>query len=135
MIPRIALSVGEPAGIGPDLAVLLSQRAHASEIVAYADPQLLEHRARQLGLPLKLVEHRPGTAPQATAAGHLTVNPVPLAAPVKEGALDPANAPYVLEALGAACDACLEGSADALVTGPVHKAVINEAGIAFTGHT
>lgn len=135
MTPRIALSVGEPAGIGPDLAVLLAQRASASEIVAYAAPRLLEERARQLGLPLELIEHRPGSAPQATAAGCLKVNPIPLAAPVTAGTLDPANAPYVLEALGAACDACLDGTADALVTGPVHKAVINEGGIAFTGHT
>jgi len=135
VIPRIALSVGEPAGIGPDLAVLLAQRAHASEIVAYADPQLLEDRARQLGLPLELIEHRPGDSPQATAARRLKVNPIPLAAPVTAGTLDPTNARYVLEALGTACDACLEGTADALVTGPVHKAIINEAGIAFTGHT
>ncbi len=135
MIPRIALSVGEPAGIGPDLAVLLAQRAHDCEIVAYADPRLLEDRARRLGLPLELIEHREGMTPGTTAAGCLRVVPVPLAAPVTAGTLDPANAPYVLDALGAACDACAAGTADALVTGPVHKAVINEAGIAFTGHT
>jgi len=135
VIPRIALSVGEPAGIGPDLAALLAQRAHACEIVAYADPQLLKDRARQLGLPLELIEYRPGAKPQTASAGCLKVNPIPPAVPVTAGTLDAANAPYVLEALGAACEACLEGSADALVTGPVHKAVINEAGIAFTGHT
>lgn len=135
MIPRIALSVGEPAGIGPDLAVLLAQRARAAEIVAYADPRLLEDRAGQLGLPLELIEHRPGAAPQQGAAGSLQVVPSSLAAPATAGTLDPANAAYVLDALGAACDACVGGTADALVTGPVHKAVINEAGIAFTGHT
>lgn len=132
---RIALSVGEPAGIGPDLAVLLAQRAHNARIVAYADPQLLEERARQLGLPLEVIEHRPGTAAEAGIAGRLEVVPVPLAAPVEAGTLDPANAAYVLDALGTACDACVTGSADALVTGPIHKAVINEAGIPFTGHT
>ena len=135
MIPRIALSVGEPAGIGPDLAVLLAQRARAAEIVAYADPRLLEGRARQLGLPLELIEHRPGTAPQQGAAGSLRVVPSALAAPETAGTPDAANAAYVLNALGAACDACVGGAADALVTGPVHKAVINEAGVAFTGHT
>ncbi|HYW77235.1 MAG TPA: 4-hydroxythreonine-4-phosphate dehydrogenase PdxA [Gammaproteobacteria bacterium] len=135
MTARIALSVGEPAGIGPDLAVLLAQRARAAEIVAYADPGLLEGRARQLGLPLELIEHRPGAAPQAGAAGSLRIVPSALAAPATAGTPDPANAAYVLDALGAACDACVAGSVDALVTGPVHKAVINEAGIAFTGHT
>ena len=135
MIPRIAFSAGEPAGIGPDLAVLLAQRAWPFEWVAYADPRLLEERARQLGLPLELIEHQPGAAAEALGPGRIRVAPVPLIARTEPGRLDPANSPYVLDALGKACDACMQGSADALVTGPVHKAAINEAGIAFTGHT
>ena len=135
MTPRLALSVGEPAGIGPDLAVLAAQRARRCEIVAYADPQLLETRAERLGLPLDIVEHDPGAPPAPGAPGRLRVAPVPLALPAAPGRLEPDNARAVVAALDAACDACIDGSADALVTGPLNKAIINEGGIAFTGHT
>ncbi len=135
MTRRIALSVGEPAGIGPDLTVLAAQRARPYELVAYADPGLLSDRARQLGLPLTVEVCRPEAVPEPASAGTLRVVPVPLAAPVTVGRPNPANAQNVLEALDAAADACLGGSAAALVTAPLHKAVINDAGIAFTGHT
>ncbi len=135
MTPRIALSVGEPAGIGPDLAVLAAQRTRPYELVAYADPELLLERAHQLGLPLALKPYQPDSTPVASPAGTLCIMPVPLAASVTAGQPDPANVRNVLHALDAATTDCLTHKAAALVTGPLHKAVINDAGIAFTGHT
>ena len=133
--PRLLLTPGEPAGIGPDLAVALAQEAFPGALAAVADPALLEARAGQLGLPLRLRLLDPATAPQPHQAGELQVLPVPLAAPVQPGRLDPRNAPYVLETLRLAAAQVLRGAADALVTAPVHKGVINDAGIPFTGHT
>src|SRR5215472_5345667 len=124
---RIALTSGEPAGIGPDICVALAQTAHAADITVFADPELLEARARALGLPLSLLS---AEAPRTSqAAGTLRVQPVKLRAAVKPGRLDPANAPYVIEMLERATDSCLAGRCDALVTAPVHKGVINDAGI------
>lgn len=135
MSPRLALSVGEPAGIGPDLAVLTAQRAHEADIVAFADPLVLERRARLLGLPLTLEPYEPGRAPRPAAPGHLGVAPVPLAQPVTPGKLDASNVRAVLEALDQAWQACAGGDCAALVTAPLHKGIINDAGIAFSGHT
>jgi 4-hydroxythreonine-4-phosphate dehydrogenase len=134
-IPRLALTPGEPAGIGPDLAVLLAQQPQPAEIVAVADPELLLQRARQRGVPLQLRELDLSAAPQVNAPGTLSVLPVPLATPAVAGSLDPANAPYVLETLRRATALCQQQHCAALVTGPVHKGVINDAGIPFTGHT
>lgn len=135
-IVRIALTPGEPAGIGPDLLLAIAQQAHdAAELIAVADPELLRERAAALGLPLTLERFEAETPARAQQAGSLKVLPVPLQAPVAPGRLDPANAPYVLETLAAATDGCLQGRFAALVTGPVHKGVINDAGIPFTGHT
>ncbi len=133
-LPRIAFTPGEPAGIGPDLAVLLAQQPQAAEIVAVADPDLLLQRAKLRGVPLQLREVDFSAAPQAKP-GTLSVLPVPLAAPAAPGTLDPANAPYVLETLRRATALCQQRLCAALVTGPVHKGVINDAGIPFTGHT
>ena len=132
---RIALTPGEPAGIGPDLCVQLAQTGHAVELVAIADPALLQQRAALLGLPLVLESYAPQTPPSPQRPGVLTVLPVPLAAAARCGQLDPANAPYVLRTLAQAADGCLSGRFAALVTGPVHKGVINDAGLPFTGHT
>ena len=132
---RIALTPGEPAGIGPDLCVQLAQTGHAVELVAIADPALLQQRAALLGLPLVLESYAPQTPPSPQRPGVLTVLPVPLAAAARCGQLDPANAPYVLRTLAQAADGCLSGRFAALVTGPVHKGVINESGVAFSGHT
>ncbi|HKK06000.1 MAG TPA: 4-hydroxythreonine-4-phosphate dehydrogenase PdxA [Gammaproteobacteria bacterium] len=133
--PRIALTPGEPAGIGPDLCIQLAQQPRAAELVAVADRDLLAERAEALGLPLTLRDFDPGVEPRASAPATLACLPVATAAPVTAGHLDPANAGYVLQTLGTAVDGCLNGTFAALVTGPVHKGVINEAGIAFTGHT
>jgi 4-hydroxythreonine-4-phosphate dehydrogenase len=132
---RIALTAGEPAGIGPDLLVTLAQQAHAAQLIAVADPQLLRARAAQLGLPLQLHSWSAAAPPQPTAAGSLWLAPAGLAVPAAAGRLDPRNAHYVLETLALACDGCTRGDFDALVTAPVHKGVINDAGIPFSGHT
>ncbi len=135
MAVRIALSVGEPAGIGPDLAVIAAQRKRGYELLAYADPALLHDRARLLNLPLSLVERDSTQAPISTPAGVLSVYPVPLTAPAHPGRLDPANVPAVLAALDAAWRDCRAEQAAALVTAPLHKGIINRAGRPFSGHT
>ncbi len=131
----LLLTPGEPAGIGPDLAVELAQEARDYDLVACADPALLMARATQLGLPLQLMDWQPGAPVQRTAAT-LSILPVALAFPVEPGRLTPAAATYVLETLRVAVAACLSGAASALVTGPIHKGVINE-GLQrpFSGHT
>jgi 4-hydroxythreonine-4-phosphate dehydrogenase len=134
-ILRIALTPGEPAGVGPELCVQLAQQPRGVELVAVCDPDLLAERAGRLGLPLALREFRAGEPPRACAAGELSVLPVALRTAARCGRPDPANAPYVLETLDRAVAGCLDGSFAALVTGPVHKGVINDAGIGFSGHT
>ena len=136
MIERIAITAGEPAGIGPDLCIQLAQQSdkHCERIVV-ADPALLQARAEQLGLPLSLQPFDPSAPAQASHAGTLRVMPVPLVAPCTAGVLDPANASYVLDTLRAAVRACEAGEVAAMVTAPVHKGVINDAGVPFTGHT
>lgn len=133
-VPRIALSTGEPAGIGPDICITLTQTAHAVDLVALGDPDLLEARARMLQLPLRLDVYDPGERTPQTP-GTLRVLPIATHARVTTGKLDPANARYVLELLDRGTDGCLSGEFDALVTAPVHKGIINDAGIPFTGHT
>ncbi|MHB1241499.1 MAG: 4-hydroxythreonine-4-phosphate dehydrogenase PdxA [Gammaproteobacteria bacterium] len=132
---RIALTPGEPAGIGPDLCVLAAGRARSAQLVAVADPGLLERRARCLGLDLRLATFDPTRAPAPHEPGVLPVLPVALAHPEHCGQLDPANASYVIETLRRAVQGCVDGDFAALVTGPVHKGVLNDAGIPFTGHT
>ncbi|MCY4269713.1 MAG: 4-hydroxythreonine-4-phosphate dehydrogenase PdxA, partial [Gammaproteobacteria bacterium] len=134
MVHRLALTPGEPAGIGPDLCVQLAQTPPPGvELIAYCDPQLLRGRAEMLGLPLALAP--PGDTPRPCRAGELRVAAVPMATAAVAGRLDPANSAYVLNCLRQATGTVLAGEAGALVTGPAHKAVINEAGFAFTGHT
>jgi 4-hydroxythreonine-4-phosphate dehydrogenase len=133
--PRIVITPGEPAGIGPDLCITLAQQPHAAELVVVADPALLEARATQLGLPLHLEPLQAGQAPGPQRSGSLKIVPLALAKPVSCGRLDPANAPYVLDSLRIAVRACQDRVCSALVTGPVNKAVINDAGIPFSGHT
>ena len=132
---KLALTPGEPAGIGPDLAIQLAQETLPVELVAFADPGLLEARAAQLGLPLTLIPHDARRPARLANAGELSIAPVPLRAPARAGRLDPGNAEYVLDTLRSATRACLSGELAGLVTGPVHKGVINEAGVPFTGHT
>lgn len=132
---RIVVTAGEPAGIGPDLCLMLAASDLSADVVVAADPGLLEDRARRLGFTVAFQTFDPDRSPEPQRAGRLRVLPVPLAAAVIPGRPDPANARYVLECLDRAVDGCRAGLFDALVTGPVHKGVINDAGIPFTGHT
>ena len=133
MIPRLALTPGEPAGIGPDLCVMLAQRPRPGiDLIAVADPELLQQRAQRLGLPIEIV---PPELSRLAKPGQLKVAPVSLRQAVTCGKLDPRNADYVLETLTLATKGCLDGDYAGLVTGPVHKGVINQAGLPFTGHT
>jgi 4-hydroxythreonine-4-phosphate dehydrogenase len=128
----LILTPGEPAGIGPDLTVQLAATPLARRLLVVADPVLLAARARQLRLPLQLVDES-AALPRGRPA--LRIRPVHLAAPVRPGRLDVQNAVYVLETLREATRACLRGEGAALITGPVQKSIINDAGFPFTGQT
>lgn len=130
----LVLTPGEPAGIGPDLVIQLAQTARSYPAVIAASAELLQQRAAQLKLSLELVPFLPGQ-PVAQQAGLLTVHDIPLSAPVVAGQLNVANADYVLACLNHAIDGCLDGTYSAIVTGPLQKSVINDAGIPFSGHT
>lgn len=133
---RFALTPGEPAGIGPDLCLLLAREAQPHPLIAITSRQLLEQRARILRVEINLIDvtaERLPTAP--AAAGALYVWDTPLGAEAKAGKLDTANAAYVLQTLTRAGQGCLDGLFDGMITAPVHKGVINDAGIAFSGHT
>ena len=134
-IPRIALTPGEPAGIGPDLCLLLAQQHQPVELVVICDPELLQQRAAALGLPFRPRMFDEHTAPRQSATGEVCILPVASVTPAQCGVLDKRNAHYVLETLDHAIAGCQSGTFDALVTGPVHKGIINDAGIAFSGHT
>lgn len=131
----LVLTPGEPAGIGPDLAVSLSRLAFDFGLVVIADPDLLQMRARQLGIELTISPYNRQQPPKQQLAGTLTVLPCPLASAVITGKPSTGNAGYVLSTIAMATDGCLSGEFSAMVTGPVHKAVINAAGYPFSGHT
>ena len=131
MTLRLALTSGEPAGIGPDLLIKLVQTGSPHELIAITDPELLESRARLLNLPLQLRQPRG----RPLQAGELAIAPIPLPAPCRPGEPDRDNARFVLEALDTAAKGCRSGVFQALVTGPVNKAIINDAGVPFSGHT
>ncbi len=134
MIPVIAITPGESAGIGPDLVIALAQQTWPCQLVAIADPDLLLSRARLLNLPLKLVEFTP-LDKKIHQAGQLFILPEQINETAICGQLNAHNADYVLRTLTTATRGCLNHTFDALVTGPVHKGIINDAGIAFSGHT
>ncbi|MDX1725627.1 MAG: 4-hydroxythreonine-4-phosphate dehydrogenase PdxA [Pseudomonas sp.] len=131
-----ALTPGEPAGIGPDLCLLLARQAQPHALIAIASHDLLAERAQGLNLDIQLIEVGPGNWPSAPApAGSLFVWDTPLTAAVQPGQLNPVNAGYVLETLTRAGQGCLDGDFAGMITAPVHKGVINQAGIPFSGHT
>ena len=134
-ISRVVITPGEPAGIGPDLVIALAQRDWPVELVVCASAELLLERATLLGLPLSLIPFATDKPATAQRAGSLTILPVALREPVIPGKLNVANSTYVVETLARACDGCLSGEFAALITGPVHKGIINDAGIPFSGHT
>ncbi|MBI6529299.1 4-hydroxythreonine-4-phosphate dehydrogenase PdxA [Proteus vulgaris] len=134
-IKPLVITPGEPAGVGPDLIISLAQMNWDLPWVVCADPQLLKTRAELLNLPLSLVEYDPATPPQAHTPSQICVLPIALHTNVIPSTLDARNGLYVVETLARACDGCLNGEFSALVTGPVHKGIINDAGVHFTGHT
>jgi len=129
---RLIITAGEPAGIGPDLCLAIASRDWPFDLVVAADIELLKQRAGQLQLGVQLLHYSSDTTHQP---GTLRVLHVPTAKPVRAGVLDPANAHYVLKLLDVAADGCLSGEFDAMVTAPVQKSVINDAGVSFSGHT
>jgi len=132
---RIALTAGEPAGIGPDLCIQLAQNNLNCQLIVLADPELLKQRAAQLNLPLTVHLFNPDNEVTPHLAGELTVLPCLLTNPAIAGELDKQNSAYVLETIRIASEGCLSGLFSAMVTAPVHKGIINDAGITFSGHT
>ena len=130
-LPTLALTSGEPAGIGPDLCIALSQHKLPAKVVVLGDADLLRERASLLGVSIDI--QPPEVA--ACGPGSLCVQHIPVVAPSLPGRLNRLNSPYVLSLLDAAITGCLDRRFDAMVTAPVHKGIINDAGIAFTGHT
>ena len=131
---KLAVTPGEPAGIGPDLCIQYAQQNHNFQMILLADPDMLQNRADSLNLPVELLEYHSGIG-LPSGSGRLYYQPIPLSAPVNAGQLNVRNASYVLKTLDRAIEGCVAGDFDALVTGPIHKGIINEAGIPFTGHT
>ena len=131
---KLAITPGEPAGIGPDLVIQLAQLDWDVQLVAFADPAMMQARAAQLGLPLTLVEYQ-SDSEQVLPAGQLYIQSIATAEPVVAGELNEKNGHYVVETLRLAGEANLRGEFDAVVTGPVNKSIINKAGISFSGHT
>jgi len=132
--PTLILTAGEPAGIGPDLCVQIAQLDLPCKLVVIADRKLLQDRARIMRFPLKLLDYSPSIGGEQKS-GSLQVLHVPLNMPSIPGKLDLANARYVLKTLERAVQGCGNGEFDGMVTAPVHKGIINDAGITFTGHT
>lgn len=134
-IPRVIITSGEPAGIGPDLCLAIAARPWPCDIVIAGDIELLAARARDLNKTVALSLYHPTERRSAQQPGTLRVLHMPATAPVQPGSLNTANANYVLKLLDAAVDGCLSGEFDAMVTAPVQKSVINDAGVRFSGHT
>ena len=135
MTRRIAITPGEPAGIGPDLVITIAQQAWSTELVVVASKALLIERAEQLKLPLTLIDYDEKNTITAQKAGTLTILNVDLNEPCSAGTINNNNGGYVVEALRIACEKNMTGEFDAVVTGPVHKGLVNKSGIAVSGHT
>lgn len=133
--PRLLLTSGEPAGIGPEIIVQIAQEPSTAELVVIADPELLIARAQQLKQPLTLIPFDKKKPPTLTPPTHLKIIPLPLSAPCQAGHLNIENAAYVIHMLEYAAQAALDRTVDGLVTAPVHKSILNKAGFAFQGHT
>ena len=126
----IAFTPGEPSGIGPDLAVIYAQKHSRKNLLVFTDPDLLLARAKKLNLSIKIIEKHSSSVP-----GEVCVFPIKTNTKTEVGILNPKNAKFVLNTLDVAAQHCLNKQCDALVTGPIHKGVINQSGFDFTGHT
>ena len=133
--PNIAVTAGEPAGIGVDLCVMLAQHNLPANITVIADKDALLARAKLLKLPLNVTDYKTSCVTPHIKNQPLQVLHIPTAVKVEAGTLNKKNSQYVIQSLKAAVDGCLDNRFDAVVTAPVHKGIINDAGIAFTGHT
>ncbi len=133
--PRLIVTCGEPAGVGPDLCIDIAGRTWPCELIIAGDDRVLQQRAQQLQKSLTFLPYSPGSAPAQHRAGEMRVLHVPVASPVRPGQLDRANARHVLQLLDRAVDGCVAGEFAAMITAPVQKSVINDAGVKFSGHT
>jgi 4-hydroxythreonine-4-phosphate dehydrogenase len=134
--PRLLITSGEPAGIGPDLIIKLSQLDHQYDLTILADPDLLLERANSLSTTVDIIDvSNTSDSNLKTQKNSLKVLPIKLRKSCAAGNLDVSNATYVLEMLDIATDECLSGNFNAVITAPIQKSVINDAGIAFSGHT
>jgi 4-hydroxythreonine-4-phosphate dehydrogenase len=134
-VPRIVITSGEPAGIGPDTCVVLAQNDWQADLVVAGDSSLLAATAAALGISLTIEIYDASRPVAPHRAGILRVMHVSTLQPVTAGKLDPRNAPYVIEMLDRACDGCMNGEFAAMVTAPVQKSTLMDAGFAFMGHT
>lgn len=139
-IAKILITAGEPAGIGAEIIVKLAQQPCSAQLIVCGDPDLLLQTAKALELPLKLSDYPSQETSLQEASlqhkkGHLWVIPVPLAQPVTAGELNPTNADYVIQTLTIAAEYASSGQVDAILTAPVHKGIINQAALPFSGHT
>ncbi|MBL1141390.1 MAG: 4-hydroxythreonine-4-phosphate dehydrogenase PdxA [Proteobacteria bacterium] len=133
--PRLLVTSGEPAGIGPDLIIKLSQMNHDYDLTVIGDPDLFLHRAKLLSVPTEIITVSNKLVVQDSQPNVLNVIPVKLKTISSPGKLNIQNADYVLKTLDLACDSCLTKKYDAVITTPIQKSVINDAGIKFSGHT
>jgi len=134
-LPRLVITPGELAGIGPDICIQLIQHRIAARLVFVADPELIRQRAEQLGISVEIKIYTGAQQVPAHQAGHFPVSPISCHTPSTAGQLDQDNASYVTQTLDHAIELLMNKQFDALVTAPVHKGIINDAGISFTGHT
>ena len=134
-IARLALTAGDPAGIGPDLLIQLAQQKQLAELVIIADPEVMLQRAKLLNIPLILRDYQPKQTPVINSINELTILPINCPEKVIAGKLNSANSHYVLATLERAAQGCLDKEFAAIVTAPLHKGIINDAGVNFTGHT
>lgn len=134
-IPRIAMTPGEPAGIGPDLVLKIAQQDWPAQLIVLADKAMLTERAEQLGLPIQLVDFDASAPVERHQKGRLFVVQHNLEVSCSAGQLNEKNGRYVVDTLTTASQGNMDGLFDAIVTGPVHKGIINQAGVPFSGHT
>lgn len=134
-LARIAITPGEPAGIGPDLVIQLAQQSFPEQLIVVADREMIQQRAELLKLPLRIIAYEADRPAKPSQESTLSILHVPMTVPTVPGQLDVANADYVIKTLTIAAQKCLAHEFAALVTGPIHKGIINDAGVPFQGHT
>lgn len=135
MTNRVAITPGEPAGIGPDLVIAIAQHSWPVELVVVASKDLMIARAKQLNLPITFIDYNANEDARPQEKNTLTIIDIPLSQQTIAGTLDVNNGAYVVETLKVASDRNISGEFDAIVTGPVNKGLINKAGVPFSGHT